>query len=109
VHFTSYPRPNPIGGGLKMLGPWEMTLLGGVALLERYGLVGGSVSLCRKALRSPSTQALSSVEETHLRAACRRVSFWLPLEQDEELLAPSASCLPACRHASCHYDNGVNH
>lgn len=35
----------------------------------------------------------------------RRV-FWLPSYYDVELFAPSPEpCLPACRHASCQYEN----
>jgi hypothetical protein len=48
-----------------MLGPWEVALLGGVALLEEI------VSLCRWALRVPSTQAPPHVEGP---------SSWLPVD-----------------------------
>jgi hypothetical protein len=34
------------------------------------------------------------------------VFSWLPSDQDVELL--QHHCLPACCHASCHDDNGLN-
>jgi hypothetical protein len=36
------------------------------------------------------------------------VSSWLPLNQDIELSAPPASCLPGCCYASRDDDNGLN-
>jgi hypothetical protein len=44
---------------------------------------------------------------------CDRASFWLsagyslllPVDEDVELSAPPASCLPACCHVSHHDDN----
>jgi hypothetical protein len=33
---------------------------------------------------------------------------WLPSNQDVELSAPPTPCLPACCHASCYNDNGLN-
>ena len=64
----------------------------GSGTVSRYGLVGESVSLCRQALRSLSAQAPPSAEESLLLAAYRkRVSSWLLLDQDAELLAPPAS------------------
>ena len=39
----------------------------------------------------------------------KRVSFWIPLDQDVEFSDPSpVPCLPAGCHASCHDDNGLN-
>lgn len=46
-------------------------ILGSMSYWSRCGLVGGSESLCRQALRSPSTPSLPSVEV-----------FWLPVDQD---------------------------
>ena len=74
-------------GGLNMLGPWKVALL-------------GSVLLYRWDLRAPSAQAPPSTEET--------VSSWLPSDQDIELSVPSpASCLPGLCHALC-YDNELS-
>ena len=73
--------------GLNMLGPWEVALLGGVALLEEGHHYGGGL--------------LSSTQ-------CRRVSFfWLQLDQDVDFSAPPAPSLPGCCRAS-HHDNGLN-
>ena len=73
----------------------------GSATIMRCGLVEESVSLWRQALRSPSAHVLLSVKES--------VPFWLPLDQHVELSAPSpALYLPACCHASCLDNNGLN-
>ena len=89
----------------------EVALLGGVALLEQGGFVGGSVSLGRWALRIPSAQALPSAELPHPSpqngSLQNIVSSWLPWDQDVELSAPPVPCLPARCHAS-HHDNGLN-
>ena len=70
----------------------------GSGTLRRHGLVGGGVSLCRKALRAASAQAAATEEEL--------LSFWLPSDQHVELSAPSPASLAA--YVSCHGDNGLN-
>ena len=66
----------------------------------RCGLVWVNELLWGWALRS-YVQAPPSVWKT--------VPFWLPLNQDVELSAPSPPTgLPECCHASHHDDNGVN-
>jgi hypothetical protein len=66
------------------------------------------VSLYRLALRS-YVEALPCMEETFLLAAHETVFSWLLLDQDVELSAPPAPCLPGCCcHASCLDDNGLN-
>ena len=47
---------------------WPM----GSSIFRGSGLVGGSVSLCRWALRSPRAKALSTAEEVILLTACAR-------------------------------------
>ena len=54
-------------GDLNMLSPWEVALLGG-------GLVGGSVSLCRWALRTLSAQVPPSAKET-VSPGCSRIKM----------------------------------
>lgn len=79
--------------------------------IRRCGIIGGalfgrSASLCRWALRSPSTQVSPSAEETPpLGCLCK--SLLLPSDQDVALLAPPAPCLLAHCHVSCHNDNGL--
>ena len=84
-------------GGLNMLGPWEVALL-------------GSLSLHRLALQSPSAQALPSVEESFPPGYLqKRVFSWLPSNQDKKLSAPSLPlCLPGCCRAFHHDENGLN-
>jgi hypothetical protein len=36
------------------------------------------------------------------------VFSWLPSDEDVELLAADAPCLPGCCHASCYDENGLN-
>jgi hypothetical protein len=80
-----------------MLGPWEVTLLGGVVLLEEVQLGKGSLEAPHR--KRPCNWL--PAEET--------VSSWLPSDQDAEHSAPSpAPCLPVLCHASCHEDNGLN-
>jgi hypothetical protein len=43
-------------GGLNILVPQEIALLGGVAFWNRCGIAGELVSLCRQALKFPSAQ-----------------------------------------------------
>ena len=79
-----------------MLGPWEMALLGGVALLKEvcHCVVGVLYGL----------QMLKPhhVDESLLLPAFRSRSRC-------ELSAPSpAPCLPGCCRASYHDDNGLN-
>jgi hypothetical protein len=63
---------------------------------RRCNLVGGSVSLCRWALRAPMSS---------LYPVWKKVSSWQSLDQDVELSAPSPTpCLPVYRHD----DNGPN-
>jgi hypothetical protein len=64
-------------------------LLGGVALLEE-------VCYCVMGF------------ETLLLASWKPVFSWLPSEQDVELSAPPAPCLPGSCHAFCLHDNGLN-
>jgi hypothetical protein len=54
---------------------------------RRCGLVGGHVSMCRWALRSPSTQVLPSAREI--------LFSWLPSVQNVKLLASPAH---VCQH-----------
>lgn len=57
---------------------------------------GGSVSLCRRALRTPSAQALLSVEKrTSSLLPAEASLLLLPLDEDVELLALPVPCLPA--------------
>ena len=54
------------------------------------------MSWSRWALRAPSAQALPSTQET---------VFWLPSDQDAELVSPSPE---PCLLRLCHDDNGLN-
>ena len=82
--------------------------------IRRCGLIGGSVALLEKVChcggrlwgamlklhpvwKDPSPSCLQ-----------KRIFFYLPLDQDVELLAPPALCLPADWQASCCDDNGLN-
>ena len=73
----------------------------GSGTIRRCGLVGVGVavllnmSLWKKTLSSSSAQ-------------CKSVSALLPVDQDVELSAPSAPCLPGCCHVSRHDDNELN-
>ena len=65
-----------------------------------YGLVEGSMSLCRRALKSSRVQS---------SAQCGRESPPDSLrDQAVELSAPPAPCLPKGCHTSYHDDNGPN-
>ena len=76
--------------------------------IRMRGLVGGSVSLCRWALRTPMLR-LRPVWNDSLLAVCRRVSSWLPWDQEVVVvLAPPTSCLSACCNISCHADSGLS-
>jgi len=78
----------PIESRVWMLGPWEVALLGGVALLDWVR----PCWLWERDLRSPMLK-ISLVR--------KRASFWLPSDQDLELPAPfPAPCLPRQCHAS---------
>jgi hypothetical protein len=57
---------------------------------------------------SSYAQAQPSGKETLAACLWETVSSWLPLDQEAELLAPPAPCLPACCHVSHHDDNGLN-
>jgi hypothetical protein len=70
----------------------------GSGIVRRCGLVGESVSLWGRALRSPVLRLLP---------VWKTVS-WQPLKQDVELSAPPAPRLPGCCHASYLDDNGLN-
>jgi hypothetical protein len=74
-------------GGLNMLGPE-------IGTIRRCDLVGGSVSLWQIGFES-------------LFLAVWETVFWMQSEEDVELSAPLAPCLPECCHAS-HLDNGLN-
>ncbi|EDL89534.1 rCG42807, partial [Rattus norvegicus] len=67
----------------------------GSSAIKRGGLVAGSASLCRRALRSYA-QAPPSAE--------KRASSWLPADQEAALPAP---WLPGRCHVSCRDDNGL--
>lgn len=70
---------------------WPM----GSGTIRRCGLVGGSASLCRRAWRAPSAQALSSLGEGASSWLLVEASLLLlPLFQDVELSTLSAPCLP---------------
>jgi hypothetical protein len=56
-----------------------------MALLERCGIAGESVSLCRQALRTPRAQALPSERE-------RETSSWLPAKDGLLLDAFGSKC-----------------
>jgi hypothetical protein len=45
-------------------------------------------------------------EEESLLAACRRISSWLPLDQDVKLSAPQAPCLSGYCYDFHHIKNG---
>jgi hypothetical protein len=79
-----------------MLSLQEAAILGGVALLEE---------VCHSVWQGSYAQAPPSAEErpSYLQMI---VFSWLPSDQDVELL--QHHCLPACCHASCHDDNGLN-
>ena len=64
-----------------MLGPWEVALLGGMALWRKCSLVKGGVSMWRWDFE------VSYVYSSLLLAAYRRVSSLLPSDQDTELSA----------------------
>ena len=67
-----------------MLDSWEVALFGGVAGI---GVALWEKVLCRQALRSPSVQPPSGVEESLLLAACGTQSLsWLCLETQNSLL-----------------------
>jgi len=71
--------------GLVCLNAWPLES----GTIRRYGLVGGSVSP-RSGLEVSNAQALPSVAHSLLQ---------LPSDQDVELSAPPAPCLPAHCHA----------
>jgi hypothetical protein len=82
-----------------MFGPWEVALLGGVALWEAVQHCGVSfevISSPSEEERDPSTNGL------------KKPVSWLLLDLDVELSASPAPCLPAYCHASYHDDNGQN-
>jgi hypothetical protein len=71
----------------------------GSGTIRKCGLVGGSMSLWGRALRS-DTQATPSVVNS---------LFLMPSDEDVEFSAPSpALSLPPCHHVSCHNDDGLN-
>jgi hypothetical protein len=75
-------------------GPYELI---GSDTIRRCGIVRGSM-LLGVGFGVSNAQARSSV-----------TLFLLPANPDVELSATSpASCLPACHHASCYDDNGLN-
>ena len=97
----------------------EMTLVSRAqartAKLHKYNcikcrsLVGGSVPLCRWALKSPMLRFCPVWDDSLFLAACRKHSPSGYQDQDVELSAPSpAPCLLACCHASHHDENGLN-
>jgi hypothetical protein len=73
-----------------MLGPWEVAYWGVWPCWRKGITVGVGFQVY--------TKAPNKVEN----------SSWLPLDQDVELSAIPALCLPRCCHASCHDDNGLN-
>ena len=89
----------PLGSYTQMLGHHGMALLGKsrrcVWPCGRKCVTGGGGE---EGFGVSKAQAKSSV-----------VLFLLPTDPDVELsVPPPALCLPACCHASCHDDNGLN-
>lgn len=79
----------------------------GSGTIRRCILVGRNVSLCRWALEGSCAQILPIVKERPFPWLPAEDSLFLAvLEQDEELLALLAPCLPAWCFASHHNDNG---
>ena len=87
-------------GGLNMLDPWDMALLGGVALLKevwpcwrKYVIVGVGFEAPKLKLRPVKRESVFS---------------WMLSNQDVELSASPVPCLPRCCHASCLGNNKLN-
>jgi hypothetical protein len=83
-------------GGLNILCPWEVALLGGVVLLQEV--------LCSISMQCNKELPFASLRNT--------VSSWLPSE--DSLPLTTFRCrtlqllLSACCHDSHHNDNGLN-
>jgi hypothetical protein len=82
-----------------MLGPWEVALLGGVALLEEGVALLEEVCHYGGGGWGSFAWALSSEEES---------LFWLSSDQDVEISAFPVPCLSEHCHASHHDDNRLN-
>ena len=86
-------------GGFNMLGPYREWYWEGVAWL---------VEVCHRRgglLRSPSLLKFREFPHSCLRMT---VFSWPPSDQDVELLAYLAPCLPGHYHALCFVDNGLS-
>lgn len=86
----------------------------GSGTIGRYGLVGLDEALKEEvgllytwALRTPTTQVLSRVEESIFLAACRGQSSSAAFGSRCRTLG-FPPYLPASCHAFCHEDNGLN-
>jgi hypothetical protein len=90
----------PNCGGLNRTGLRDSCVwILGHSTIKRCGLLAGSLSLWG------GLQGLLCSSY----AQCGSQSLLLPDDQDAELSAPfTASCLPACCHASCHDNHGLN-
>ncbi|EDM16395.1 rCG59786 [Rattus norvegicus] len=67
--------------------------------IRRCGLVGG---MCH------CVGGLQGLLMLKLHPVQKRVSSWLPSDQDVELSMSPAPCLPACCHVFSHDDNRLN-
>jgi hypothetical protein len=82
--------------------------------IRRCGLNGVGVALleemyhCGMGIEVSDTLTLLREELDPPPGGLWKPVFWLPSDQDAELSAPPALCLPAYCHASCHDDNGLN-
>jgi hypothetical protein len=87
---TWSPGGETVWGGLGPTTLWWLKYAWpmGSGIIRRCGLVGGSVSLCRQALKSPPMLRLHQVQ--------MRPSSWVPVYQD---VKPPVPCLPAQCHA----------
>ena len=81
-------------GGLYMLGP-------GNGAIRKYGLVGAGVALLEEMCNCRVD--FETLLISHLGA-----SLLLPFDQDVELSAPPAPCLPGRCHSSYLDDNGMD-
>ena len=90
-------------GGLNMLVPYVMTLLGGMAFLEEVCHCGSGLWEYFPMLRLHTVHCSGELPP---RSLLIPVFSWPSLYQDIDLLASPAVYLPGCFHTSCQYDNG---
>ena len=84
------PTVTGVYGGLNKTGPLGVALLGGMALLKNVCHWRGGLEV------SSYAQALPHTDDSLLLAAWKKIiPSWLPSDQNIELLAPPAPCLPA--------------